>query len=81
MALAKEMLSAMPDRWRHTQAVAARAGELAGAVPVADRELLRVAAWWRDLGYAPRLAQSGFHPLDGARATSTGRVTRRGCAH
>lgn len=26
-----------------------------------------MAAWWHDLGYAPQLARTGFHPLDGAR--------------
>ena len=46
--------------------VAARAEELA-AVPPADRELLVVAAWWHDLGYAPDVVQTGFHPIDGAR--------------
>jgi hypothetical protein len=50
-----------------TVKVAARAEELAGAVPPADRELLVVAAWWHDLGYAPDLVQTGFHPIDGAR--------------
>jgi hypothetical protein len=49
-----------------TVKVAARAEELAGAVPPADRELLVVAAWWHDLGYAPDLVQTGFHPIDGA---------------
>ncbi|TDQ62847.1 metal dependent phosphohydrolase [Actinomycetospora succinea] len=46
--------------------MAARAEELTLAVPEADRELLVVAAWWHDLGYAPDLVQTGFHPIDGA---------------
>lgn len=29
---------------------------------------VRAAAWLHDLGYAPELAETGFHPLDGARA-------------
>jgi hypothetical protein len=28
---------------------------------------LVAAAWLHDIGYAPQLVQSGFHPLDGAR--------------
>lgn len=33
----------------------------------ADAELLTCAAWLHDIGYAPGLAATGFHPLDGAR--------------
>ncbi|GEL19587.1 HD domain-containing protein [Pseudonocardia asaccharolytica] len=65
-ALAGELLSPLPNRWLHTQAVAARAKQLAEAVPEKARELLLVASWWHDLGYAPQLAETGFHPLDGA---------------
>jgi hypothetical protein len=32
-----------------------------------DRELFISAAALHDVGYAPRLAHTGFHPLDGAR--------------
>ncbi|WP_328302138.1 HD domain-containing protein [Actinomycetospora sp. NBC_00405] len=66
-ALARELLAPLGNRYRHTVKVAARAEELAGAVPAEDRELLVVAAWWHDLGYAPDLVQTGFHPIDGAR--------------
>jgi hypothetical protein len=66
-ALAQELLAPLADRYSHTVGVAARAEELAGAVPPSDRELLVVAAWWHDLGYAPELVQTGFHPIDGAR--------------
>jgi len=30
-------------------------------------EALTAAAWLHDIGYAPDLAKTGFHPLDGAR--------------
>jgi predicted hydrolase (HD superfamily) len=46
--------------------VAARAGPLAG-VAGADADLLVRAAWLHDIGYAPALVVTGFHPLDGAR--------------
>jgi hypothetical protein len=31
-----------------------------------DADLVVAAAWLHDVGYAPRLRRSGFHPLDGA---------------
>ncbi|MCX5375749.1 HD domain-containing protein [Streptomyces sp. NBC_00091] len=65
--LAESLLPPVGDRWRHTQAVAERARELSHSVPEADRELLIAAAWLHDIGYAPALHDSGFHPLDGAR--------------
>ncbi|MFF4577105.1 HD domain-containing protein [Streptomyces sp. NPDC001389] len=65
--LAAALLPPLGDRWLHTQAVAERARELAPAVPAAERELLIAAAWLHDIGYAPALRETGFHPLDGAR--------------
>src|SRR5262245_53222001 len=64
---AESLLSGLPDRWQHTMGVAARAGQLAAAVPEADRDLLVAAAWLHDIGYADAAADTGFHPLDGAR--------------
>jgi HD domain len=56
----------LPRRWAHTQGVAAAARTLA---PVLGRhaDLLTAAAWLHDIGYAPALHDSGFHPLDGGR--------------
>ncbi|MFI7043308.1 HD domain-containing protein [Streptosporangium sandarakinum] len=56
----------LPRRWAHTQGVAARAESL---VPILGEEadLLIAAAWLHDIGYAPDLVDTGFHPLDGAR--------------
>jgi hypothetical protein len=56
----------LPRRWAHTQGVAARARSLAPILG-ADAGLLTAAAWLHDIGYAPALADTGFHPLDGAR--------------
>jgi hypothetical protein len=36
-------------------------------VPHDDVDLLVAAAWLHDIGYAPTLNETGFHPLDGAR--------------
>ena len=43
-------------------------GEL-GGLPSSWRclTILVAAAWLHDIGYAPELVETGFHPLDGAR--------------
>jgi len=56
----------LPRRWAHVQGVAGRAGSLA-AVLGADADLLEAATWLHDIGYAPGLAVTGLHVLDGAR--------------
>jgi len=55
----------LPRRWAHVQGVAARAR---GRAPVlgADADPLQ-AAWLHDIGYAPGIATTGLHALDGAR--------------
>lgn len=69
--LARELLEPLANRWAHVQAVAARAD---GLTPVIagedDGQLLVVAAWWHDLGYAPALRDTGAHQIDGARYLS-----------
>jgi putative nucleotidyltransferase with HDIG domain len=55
----------LPRRWRHVRSVARRARWVAKQLGLADD--LVVAAWLHDIGYAPDLVDSGFHPLDGAR--------------
>lgn len=57
----------LPRRWSHVRAVAARARGLSGGLPPEDAHVLVTAAWLHDIGYAPDLARTGFHPLDGAR--------------
>jgi hypothetical protein len=56
----------LPRRWAHVQGVAARARSLAPVLG-ADADLLEAAAWLHDIGYAPGLATTGLHALDGAR--------------
>lgn len=56
----------LPQRWAHSEGVARRAAKLA-AVLGNDGDLLASAAILHDVGYAPKLAVTGFHPLDGAR--------------
>lgn len=69
--LAESLLPPLGNRWLHTQAVAARAEEASAAVSEDDRDLLVAAAWLHDIGYAPELRDTGFHPLDGARHLET----------
>ena len=56
----------LPRRWAHVQGVANTARTLA---PILGRntDLIIAAALLHDIGYAPSLADTGFHPLDGAR--------------
>lgn len=56
----------LPRRWAHVQGVAAQARSLAPILGD-DADLLEAAAWLHDIGYSPELADTGFHPLDGAR--------------
>ena len=65
--LARQLLEApLPRRWAHVQGVAARARSLAPILG-GDADLLEASAWLHDIGYAPELVDTGFHPLDGAR--------------
>jgi hypothetical protein len=67
-ALAKELLATvLPDRYEHVVGVAWRARMLAQSLATRESETLVAAAWLHDVGYAPALQSSGFHPLDGAR--------------
>jgi hypothetical protein len=60
-----KLASCLPRRWRHVRAVARRAGWVADQLALSED--LVVAAWLHDIGYAPDLVDTGFHPLDGAR--------------
>jgi len=46
--------------------VADAASTLAFGLPDEDADVLMAAAYLHDVGYAPELVTSGFHPLDGA---------------
>jgi hypothetical protein len=52
------------------QSVARLASRIAVVVP-GDETVLVSAAYLHDIGYAPELALTGFHPLDGARFLRT----------
>jgi hypothetical protein len=68
LELASEKLAGvLPRRWAHVQGVGRRARVVAPLFSVDDCELLVGAALLHDIGYAPELVNTGFHPLDGAR--------------
>ena len=52
-------------RWRHVQAVGAKAERLAPAVG-RHAALLVASCWLHDIGYSATIRRSGFHPIDGA---------------
>lgn len=60
-----KLAEVLPRRWRHVRSVARRARWSAKRLALSDD--LVAAAWLHDIGYAPELAETGFHPLDGAR--------------
>lgn len=65
-AMARRALSSLPERLAHVSAVAAAADAISHRLGV-DGHVLVSAAWLHDIGYAPSVSMSGFHPLDGAR--------------
>jgi HD superfamily phosphodiesterase len=64
---AAALLADLSDRWAHVQGVAAQACRVSLAIAPEDRPYLVAAAWLHDIGYAPSLTGTGFHPIDGAR--------------
>jgi hypothetical protein len=76
--VAREHLRDLPRRLSHVQGVARRA---ASAGDIADdAELLVAAGWLHDVGYAPGLVRTGFHPVDGAAFLREAGASERLCA-
>ncbi|MBB4889318.1 HD domain-containing protein [Streptomyces netropsis] len=66
-SLAESLLAEpLPRRWSHSLGVAGRARSLREILGE-DAYLMEAAAVLHDVGYSPRIASTGFHPLDGAR--------------
>ncbi|MBB4968656.1 HD domain-containing protein [Saccharothrix violaceirubra] len=69
--------------------MARRIAQAGGLFTPADRELAEAAAVLHDVGYAPDVVASGFHPVDGARYLEEqgfpdrlcALVARHSCAH
>jgi HD superfamily phosphodiesterase len=70
--IAEERLASLAPRWAHVQAVAAAAELMVAGLDEIDADAVMAAAWLHDVGYAPSLARTGFHPVDGAKFAPLG---------
>lgn len=64
-AVAEERLASLTTRLAHVRAVAAAAERVTPLLTAEEAETLVAAAWLHDVGYAPSVRSTGFHPLDG----------------
>jgi hypothetical protein len=67
MQQAISLLPPLGNRWLHVQGVVRRAYQVEKLLKEEDRVYLIASAYLHDIGYAPSLQQTGFHPIDGAR--------------
>jgi hypothetical protein len=65
-ALAESLLVDDPTRLEHVRGAGTVAGMVASALSPHQPEMIIAAAWLHDIGYAPAIARTGFHPVDGA---------------
>jgi hypothetical protein len=63
---AATLLAPLGNRWLHVQGVVERACWVSRVFEEEDQLYLIAAAYLHDIGYAPSLKKTGFHPLDGA---------------
>ena len=63
---AAALLSPLGNRWHHVQGVVQRAYSMKTLFEEEDQRYLIAAAYLHDIGYAPSLKKTEFHPLDGA---------------
>jgi hypothetical protein len=64
--VAETRLASMPRRLAHVRGVAAAASGLVAGLDDAQATAVVAASWLHDVGYAPSVKRTGFHPLDGA---------------
>ena len=64
---AESLLAPLGNRWLHVQGVVERARWMGEIFNAEDKAVLVASAYMHDIGYAPSLKKTGFHPLDGAR--------------
>lgn len=65
--LATQWLADLPKRLAHVRGVSDATARVAARAEPERAAELTAAAWLHDIGYAPGLVVSGFHPVDGAR--------------
>jgi len=78
-AQASTLLSPLGNRWLHVQGVAEKARHISKTFNERDGTYLIAAAYLHDIGYAPSLKKTGFHPLDGAYYLRSHRKNRLAC--
>jgi hypothetical protein len=78
MLAAALLVAELPQRWRHVAAAGGEAQRIADVFGGDGAELV-AAAWLHDVGYASELADTGFHPVDGARFLRAGGWPARVC--
>lgn len=67
-AYAEGLLGSLGDRWGlHSAGVAEQARRVGAVINESERAVLLASAYLHDIGYAPSLAVTGCHALDGAR--------------
>jgi putative nucleotidyltransferase with HDIG domain len=64
--MAEERLGSFAARWAHVRGVAAAAELMAAGLAAMDADAVVAAAWLHDVGYAPSVWSTSFHPVDGA---------------
>ena len=64
--VAESRLAPLARRLAHVRGVAATAEQLVSRIDPLEADALVAAAWLHDVGYAPSLSTTGFHPVDGA---------------
>lgn len=63
---AASLLPPLGNRWLHVQGVVKQAEQVSKLFNETDRQYLIASAYLHDIGYAPIIKDTGFHPLDGA---------------
>lgn len=57
-------ISPLGNRWLHVQNVVEQARWVSQVLDESEGEYLIAAAYLHDIGYAPELQRTGFHPID-----------------
>jgi hypothetical protein len=60
------LLEPLGNRWLHVQGVVERAYSIRRLFNDSEQAYLIASAYLHDIGYAPSLKRTGFHPIDGA---------------
>jgi HD domain len=79
-AIARDLLGDDGTRLAHVHTAGSMASRLGVLFGADEAAMLVAAATLHDVGYSPRIAQTGFHPLDGALYLRSIGVSERVCS-